>query len=266
MEKRIELELRGQDPDKVKNLNLDNCRTSGNIHGLTDKFSNLLKLSMINVGLTSLKGFPKLPALKKLELADNRISSGLSVLKGSPELVSLNLSGNKIKDFEVVGELAQLKNLRVLDLFNCDVTQVEKYKDKVFELLPQLKYLDGFDRTGKEDPGDEDEDDLEDEDDEDALGEDEGESGEEEEDSDEEGVGLSAIYKSNLDEEDDEDDEDFAEGEGEEEDVDEEESDEEADGGEAEEKKQERGKKRKHEDEEEGPTKDVEASEKKGKN
>lgn len=56
---------------QIVELNLDNCRSTS-IVGLTDEFVNLESLSMINVGLVSLKGFPKLPKLKKLELSDNR--------------------------------------------------------------------------------------------------------------------------------------------------------------------------------------------------
>lgn len=58
-------------PLQIKELNLDNCRSTS-IEGLTDEFTALEKLSLINVGVTSLKSFPKLPSLKKLELSDNR--------------------------------------------------------------------------------------------------------------------------------------------------------------------------------------------------
>lgn len=36
--------------------------------GLTNEFSALESLSLINVGLTSLKGFPKLSSLKKVDI------------------------------------------------------------------------------------------------------------------------------------------------------------------------------------------------------
>lgn len=85
-------------------MNLDNCRSTA-IVGLTDDFVNLESLSLINVGLTSLKGFPKLPNLKKLELSDNRISGALNLLSGSPKLTHLNLSGNKIKDLDTLDPL-----------------------------------------------------------------------------------------------------------------------------------------------------------------
>lgn len=179
--------------------------------GLTDEFVGLESLSLINVGLTSLKGFPKLPNLRKLELSDNRISGGLNTLHASSKLTSLNLSGNKIKDLDTLEPLKEFKMLRSLDLFNCDVTTREDYREKVFQLLPSLKYLDGYDCDDREAEDDE----LngnEDEDDDGSDGEGEGEvdegvedeGEEEEEDADEEGevddVGLSAIYK-NLDEE-----------------------------------------------------------------
>ena len=63
---------------------------------------------MINVGLTSLKGFPKLPKLKRLELSDNRISNGLDNLIECQELEYLNLCGNKIKDLESLEPLVSI--------------------------------------------------------------------------------------------------------------------------------------------------------------
>ncbi|XP_040355666.1 acidic leucine-rich nuclear phosphoprotein 32 family member A isoform X2 [Ixodes scapularis] len=149
MEKRIELEKRGKNPEQIHELNLDNCRSTA-IVGLTEEFVNLESLSLINVGLTSLKGFPKLPNLKKLELSDNRISGGLNLLHGSPKLTHLNLSGNKIKGLETLEPLKEFKNLKNLDLFNCEVTSIENYRDRVFELILSLKYLDGYDRDEKE--------------------------------------------------------------------------------------------------------------------
>lgn len=52
---------------QIKELNLDNSRSTS-IVGLTEEFVNLESLSLINVGLTTLKGFPKLPNLKKVRL------------------------------------------------------------------------------------------------------------------------------------------------------------------------------------------------------
>lgn len=188
MEKRIELEKRGRNPSEIKELVLDNCRST-QIVGLTDEFCNLESLSLINVGLTSLKGFPKLPNLRKLELSDNRISGGFNLLSGSPKLSTLNLSGNKIASLDALEPLKEFKNLKQLDFFSCEVTQTENYREKVFALLPGLVYLDGFDQNDKEVEDSDEENGVHDhavDDSEEEVGEDEDEEEENEDEEDDE--------------------------------------------------------------------------------
>lgn len=253
MENRIKLEMRGLSPFEVTELNLDNCKAS-QVDGLTEEFVNLEALSLINAGLTTLKGFPRLPNIRKLELSDNRIANGLDHLyekfgeKETSKLTHLSLSGNKIGDIQSLEPLQKLATLKSLDLFNCPVTTEEKYRDKVFDLLPQLKFLDGLDReeNNEEEMSDdeevEDEDDEYDEDEEDEDGdteenyvddeddEDDEEDGleglEEEEKFNGEGSGLQEINDNDLEgddeddgEEDDEDDDDDEEEDDDEEDV-----------------------------------------------
>ncbi|XP_053744887.1 acidic leucine-rich nuclear phosphoprotein 32 family member A isoform X1 [Panthera pardus] len=228
---------------EVKELVLDNCRSiEGKIEGLTDEFEELEFLSTINVGLTSVANLPKLNKLKKLELSDNRISGGLEVLaEKCPNLTHLNLSGNKIKDLSTIEPLKKLENLKSLDLFNCEVTNLNDYRENVFKLLPQLTYLDGYDRDDKEAPDsdaegyvegldDDEEDEDEEEYDEDAQVVEDEEDEEEEEEGEEEDVSG----------EEEEDEEGYNDGE-----VDDEEDEE--DVGE-----EERGQKRKREPEDEG--------------
>uniref|UniRef100_K7G8C0 Acidic leucine-rich nuclear phosphoprotein 32 family member n=1 Tax=Pelodiscus sinensis TaxID=13735 RepID=K7G8C0_PELSI len=219
MKKRIHLELRNRTPSDVKELVLDNCRSNeGKIEGLTDEFEELEFLSTINVGLSSVANLPKLNKLKKLELSDNRISGGLEVLaEKCPNLTHLNLSGNKIKDLSTIEPLKKLENLKSLDLFNCEVTNLNDYRENVFKLLPQLTYLDGYDRDDKEAP------------DSDAEGYVEGLDDEEEDEDEEEDVSG----------EEEEDEEGYNDGE-----VDDEDEEEEVD--------EERGQKRKREPEDEG--------------
>ncbi|XP_034086214.1 acidic leucine-rich nuclear phosphoprotein 32 family member D-like isoform X2 [Gymnodraco acuticeps] len=147
MKKRVSLELRHRSPTEVQELVLDNCRSGeGKIEGITEEFSNLELLSLINVGLTSVADIPKLDKLKKLELSDNRISGGLELLSERlVNLTHLNLSGNKFKDIGTLEPLKKLPQLKSLDLFNCEVTNLADYRDSIFKLLPQLTYLDGYD-------------------------------------------------------------------------------------------------------------------------
>ncbi|GCC37345.1 hypothetical protein chiPu_0015849 [Chiloscyllium punctatum] len=232
MPKRINLELRNRTPSDVKELVLDNCRSNeGKIEGLSDEFEELEFLSTINVGLLSVANLPKLNKLKKLELSDNRISGGLEVLaEKCPNLTHLNLSGNKIKDLSTIEPLKKLGNLRSLDLFNCEVTNLNDYRENVFKFLPQLTYLDGYDREDKEAPdsdteayaeGVDDDDDEEDEVDEEEdydeavqCEEDEDEEGEEEEeDEDEEEEDGEEEEEALSVEEEEEEEEDFNDGE-----------------------------------------------------
>ncbi|XP_029605481.1 acidic leucine-rich nuclear phosphoprotein 32 family member B isoform X2 [Salmo trutta] len=187
MKKRIHLELRNRTPSDVRELVLDNCRSNeGKIEGLTAEFVNLEFLSLINVGLISVSNLPKLGKLKKLELSDNRISGGLDVLAEKlPNLTHLNLSGNKLKDISTLEPLKKLDSLKSLDLFNCEVTNLNDYRESVFKLLPQLTYLDGYDVEDREaSDSDGEVDGVDDDDDE----EDEEEDFDEEDDDDEEGV------------------------------------------------------------------------------
>ncbi|KAL4706614.1 hypothetical protein ACJJTC_009026 [Scirpophaga incertulas] len=255
MEKRVALELRGRNPSQVKELNLDNCRST-NIVGLTDEYTNLEILSLNNVGLTTLKGFPALPKLRKLELSDNRISNGLNFLNGCKKLTHLNLSGNKIKDLDTLKPLEEFANLKNLDLFNNEVTSIDDYRSKVFALHPSLKYLDGFDKEDREAEDSDEEEEMNGNNDSDE------ESSDVEEEEEDEDVSLSAVYNENLEEESSassmfdgsdvsEEEDDYEDGDGENDadgDQDSKAQDENADG---EPEESTRGKKRKHEDEDE---------------
>ncbi|XP_049424503.1 acidic leucine-rich nuclear phosphoprotein 32 family member D-like [Epinephelus fuscoguttatus] len=189
MKKRVGLELRNRSPTEVQELVLDNCRSGeGKIEGITDEFSNLELLSLINVGLTSVADIPKLDKLKKLELSDNRISGGLEVLaERLVNLTHLNLSGNKFKDISTLEPLKKLPQLKSLDLFNCEVTNLGDYRESIFKLLPQLTYLDGYDIDDCEASDSDGEGDGVDDEDEEGL-EGESEDFEEEEEDDEEDV------------------------------------------------------------------------------
>ncbi|XP_069032850.1 acidic leucine-rich nuclear phosphoprotein 32 family member E-like isoform X2 [Embiotoca jacksoni] len=235
----------------VAELVVDNCRSSdGEVEGLTDEYAELEILSMVNVGLSSLAKLPSLPKLRKLEVSDNIISGGLDKLaEKCPNLTYLNLSGNKIKELSSIEVLQNLKNLKSLDLYSCEVTTLDDYRDGVFELLPQLTYLDGYDQEDNEVPdsdADHDDDDEagppgdDDDDDEDDDEEEEGSEGDDDE------VGLSYLMKEGI--QDEEDDGDYVE----EEEDEEEEEDGDEDGAGV------QGEKRKREAEDEGDDDDDE--------
>ena len=135
MRRRIHLELRNRTPAAVRELVLDNCKSNdGKTEGLTAEFVNLEFLSLINVGLISVSNLPKLPELKKLELSDNKICGVLDMLSEKlPNLTHPNLSGNKLKDVSTLEPLKKLECLKSLDLFNGEVTNLNDYRESVFE-------------------------------------------------------------------------------------------------------------------------------------
>lgn len=77
---------------QVQELVLDNCRSGeGKIEGITEEFSNLELLSLINVGLTSVAEIPKLDKLKKVrEPKDTQYESTAFELKGLIDQVEIN--------------------------------------------------------------------------------------------------------------------------------------------------------------------------------
>ncbi|CAO2610666.1 Acidic leucine-rich nuclear phosphoprotein 32 family member B [Lemmus lemmus] len=204
--KRIHLELRNRTPAAVRELVLDNCKVNdGKIEGLSDEFVNLEFLSLISVGLLSVSDLPKLSKLKKLELSDNRIFGGLERLaKELPSLTHLNLSGNKLKDISTLEPLKKFDCLKSMDLLGCEVTNLNHYREGVFKLLPQLSYLDGYDREDQEAP-DSEEEDEEGEEVEDEDGEEENDEEDEDEDVEED--------EEDEDEEEDEEEEESGKGE-----------------------------------------------------
>jgi len=203
MDIRIGLELRGKKKSEVTVLDLSNCKTGGEIDGLTEDFSALESLDLQNASLSNIKLFPKLPSLKKLDLSENRLSKGLEVLKDCKNLRNLSLTNNKFKEIETLEPLKDLQFLTHLDIMEGNEFEDPDTKTKVFKMLPHLLFLDGVDKDGNDAKSEEDgeEDEEEDLDDEDSGEEEESESDEDD------GPGLSALYDNtaNLDDDDEAD-------------------------------------------------------------
>ena len=201
MDIRIGLELRGKKKSEVTVLDLSNCKTGGEIDGLTEDFSALENLDLQNASLSNIKLFPKLPSLTKLDLSENRLSKGLEVLKECKNLKNLSLINNKFKDIETLEPLKDLEFLTHLDIIEGNEFEDPDARNKVFKLLPHLQFLDGVDKDGNDAKSEEDGEEEEELDDEDSGEEEESES------DDDDGPGLSALYDNtaNLDDDDEAD-------------------------------------------------------------
>ncbi|KAG0373214.1 hypothetical protein BGX24_012005 [Mortierella sp. AD032] len=115
-----------------------------------DHFRNLVKLSMSSSQCQSLEGFPPLPLLRSLHLADNHLSSGFEALAEADlqSLVLLDLSANNIQEAAALAPLDALENLQHLMMEGNPVSDTQGYREAIFEVLPQLISLDSMDRDG----------------------------------------------------------------------------------------------------------------------
>ncbi|KAF8764151.1 double-stranded RNA-specific editase 1-like isoform X2 [Argiope bruennichi] len=153
MDQKIQTVLDGRNPEEFTEVNLDNSAGPSKLQ-LLQQFCNVEHLSLKNCSIANLKGFPKLPNLKKLDLSSNKISSTLFFLNGCPQLTYLDLSNNKIKDIIALKALGKLKKLQSLKFVGCEITQVPEYRKRVFHIVKNLKNLDGQVKTAEdaEDP------------------------------------------------------------------------------------------------------------------
>ncbi|EFP01052.1 hypothetical protein GCK72_001461 [Caenorhabditis remanei] len=152
MVEKYSVELRERDPETVDTLFLDNS-DDGKIGGINDKLTNLTMLSMVKCGLTTLTGFPNLPALTYLDISDNQLGDEANfdiLVRNAPELERITLAGNKLS-LDNMRSLKMLPKLSELDLTNnAALGLLEEYRAKVFEMIPSLKILDGCDIDGDE--------------------------------------------------------------------------------------------------------------------
>lgn len=65
-----------------------------------------------------------------------------------PNLVSLKLSGNKVKSVQDFSGLKVINSFRVIDIARNPVSEVKDYQRKLRELVPQIDLVDGKDKDG----------------------------------------------------------------------------------------------------------------------
>ena len=86
----------------------------------------------------------------QLELSDNNF--GGKELKNLPNyenLSQLKLANTKITSFEDINDLKRFKNLNFLELEESPISKLENYRNKIFEILPELVYLDNTSIDGE---------------------------------------------------------------------------------------------------------------------
>jgi len=150
MKNYIEKELSQRSAGEITELLFDNCK-SKEIVGLDGHdFESLNHLSFIGCGLESLDGLVTLPSVRVLDLSENSITSLEKIPECLPNLYHLNLCGNPLSTIDQLAPLDKLSNLRALDIFDCPIADTEGYRNIVFDKIPKLKFLNGFDINDEE--------------------------------------------------------------------------------------------------------------------
>lgn len=123
-------------------------------------FTVMDKLSVNQTHLRSFAHFPAQLKLVRLEAAENQLTgpelAHLAVYADC--LQTLKLANNKIATLGDLEPLAKLTKLENLDLANNEVCKVENFDAHIWKLLPNLKVLSNFTRSGEECLSDSDED------------------------------------------------------------------------------------------------------------
>ena len=117
-----------------------------------EQYTNLVHLSLNNLGLKSLKNFPAIKGLYYLSIKNNELNGDDFDLipRLFPGLKKLKISGNVIEKVNNLGKLSQLKLRKIEVKENPFSVGNKTYKKKVFQLLPCLEIVDQETEGGEE--------------------------------------------------------------------------------------------------------------------
>ena len=116
------------------------------------KTPELTAISLTSCKLANLKGLNKLAKLETLDLSENNLNDQTAseyLERCGSTLKRLFLAGNKIEKSDTFKSLENAK-LRQLDLLGCPLSSNENYRKELFDLLKNLKIVDGVNRDGVE--------------------------------------------------------------------------------------------------------------------
>lgn len=115
----------------------------------SDKFASIKNLNLWGNDLDDVSVIQELPNLEVLSLSVNKIST-LRYFSECTKLTELYLRKNSIADLGEVQHLGDLKQLRVLWLWDNPCAEASNYRLLVIKMLPQLIKLDNTEITPEE--------------------------------------------------------------------------------------------------------------------
>jgi len=176
--------------DETQDINLDGVDIGTFTKKIAEKLENiedLVSLSLNECNIASFENFPNLPHLERLEIFSNKFKGGdlAKLVSKIPKVSTLLLGDNEIEEYSEIKCLAELKELKQVELSGSNLSNKDDFRDKIFEMLPNLEVLDGEDKDGNP-VDDEDEGIPLDDDDEEGDEDGDGEDYDDDEDDDEE--------------------------------------------------------------------------------
>ena len=112
----------------------------------SDKLDSIKSLNLWGNNLDDITLISEMPSLEILSLSSNQIKD-IKVLKHLKNLKELYLKDNKISDFNQVEFLKNCKKLEILNLSENPISYQQNYRQKILEILPNLKKLDDVENT-----------------------------------------------------------------------------------------------------------------------
>ena len=157
-EQYLQESLNKHDPKEIEELILDNLwekkeNFTEEEKSVLEKYTSLIHLSLNGLSLKSLENFPYIKNLHALSLNDNDLNGDdFDLIKNLyPYLHKLKITGNKIEKIDNLAKLKTHNNLKKIEVKeNPFSVGNNKYKEKLFDMLPYVQAIDKQTRQGEE--------------------------------------------------------------------------------------------------------------------
>ena len=112
----------------------------------TENLESIKNLNLWGNNLEDISLISEMPSLEIINLSTNQIKD-LKYLKNLKNLKELYLKDNTIADFGQIEYLKNCKKLEILNLSENPITKQQNYRQKILNILPNLKKLDDIENT-----------------------------------------------------------------------------------------------------------------------
>ena len=112
----------------------------------TDNFESIKNLNLWGNNIDDISLLSEMPLLEIISLSMNHIKD-LSVFRNLKNLRELYLKDNQITDFNQIENLKNCLKLEILCLIDNPIAKQPNYRQKILEILPNLKKLDDLDNN-----------------------------------------------------------------------------------------------------------------------